>query len=149
MTEICTGTATPCGDFYESGPCNSQTGCSWSDITSSCLGIAFSCSGIGETDCKSRDGCVWETEASSLSLNRKLKFIKGRAPQSICYFETSSAPTIDVEPFIIDVDYTYILHNSILITVKSGGIRLPESEPESEPETETCTDVPGSIGCRS
>ncbi len=50
-----------------------------------------------------------------------LKFIKGRSVSSICTFDTSSPAVMDVQPFSMDIDYTYKIYNTIPISIIAGG----------------------------
>lgn len=59
------------------------------------------------------------TDYPSLTLNRNLDFINGRAVPTNCKFNTNSASTIDIKSLSIDIDYTYTLYNSISITVRA------------------------------
>lgn len=54
----------------------------------------------------------------TLTLNKDLTFIKGRAVRSICSFNTSPVSTINIRSLNIEIDYNYTLYTSFPITVR-------------------------------
>ena len=64
------------------------------------------------------------TDYSGLTLNKNLNFLRGRAPNSVCTFTTTTTKPLDIQSLTITVNYKYKISSSIPILVK----KAPQSE---------------------
>lgn len=72
----CSGTATPCGNFYTEEECT-KNGCSWYSDTwggDSCEG-PDSCGAIVQENCDKREGCEWRVVSSLEKYSQRQAFI--------------------------------------------------------------------------
>ncbi len=65
------------------------------------------------------DNCEgYDRSGATFTLNKDLKFIKGKAVPTICNFSTTSTDIMNIKSLDMDIGYTYVLYNSFTITVK-------------------------------
>ena len=64
----CAGVALSCVSLSE-GLCNAQSGCAWNSSTSSCSGVASTCSlEVASSLCTAQSGCTWSGSCAGVSL---------------------------------------------------------------------------------
>ncbi|OGI12192.1 hypothetical protein A3K64_02565 [Candidatus Micrarchaeota archaeon RBG_16_36_9] len=62
--------------------------------------------------------CEDYTGSQTLTLNKDLKFIKGRAVSSVCNFNTPQLSTMSIRSLNMEINYKYTLYDSFTITVR-------------------------------
>ncbi len=98
--------------------CESESVCSWEV---SCTGgtQSITCDIFDKSECVSGlySGCLFSRSVDHV-LNRNLTFIDKKASRSTCTLTTHASEPIDLRTLRLDAQYTYILDNSITVSVR-------------------------------